>query len=203
MLMSNIFIPTLKESPSDAVVINHKLMIRSGMIRKLSSGLYSYLPIGLKIFKNVKNIIREEMNKAEAQEFSLPILTPAELWQKTGRWDEFGSELMRIQDRNEHWNALGPTHEEVFTEIVRSEISSYKQLPVNFYQIKTKFRDEIRPRFGVMRCREFTMKDAYSFDIDEKGLDESYDKMRAAYKNIFIRIIFPFSGLKPIFVKPL
>ncbi|MBU1078824.1 MAG: proline--tRNA ligase, partial [Spirochaetes bacterium] len=185
--MSNFFVPTLKEVPADAVVDNHKLMIRSGMIRKLSSGLYSYLPIGLRIFKKVEEIIRSEMNKAGAQEFSLPILTPAELWQKTLRWDAFGAELIRIRDRNDHWNALGPTHEEVFTEIVRTEISSYKQLPVNFYQIKSKFRDEIRPRFGVMRCREFTMKDAYSFDIDEKGLDVSYEKMRLAYSNIFKR----------------
>ncbi len=185
MLMSNIFIPTLKESPAGAVVTSHKLMIRSGMIRKLSSGLYSYLPIGLRVFKKVKNIIRQEMNKSGAQEFSLPILTPAELWQKTGRWEAFGPELVRIKDRNERWNVLGPTHEEVFTEIARLEISSYKQLPVNFYQIKTKFRDEIRPRFGVMRGREFTMKDAYSFDTDEKGLDISYNKMRAAYSNIF------------------
>lgn len=187
MLMSQIFIPTLKEVPADAVVTNHKLMIRSGMIRKLSSGLYSYLPLGLRVFKKVENIIRDEMNKAGAQEFSLPILTPAELWQKTGRLDVFGPELIRINDRNEHLNVLGPTHEEVFTEIVRSEINSYKQLPVNFYQIKTKFRDEIRPRFGMMRCREFTMKDAYSFDVDEKGLDKSYNSMRIAYQNIFKR----------------
>ena len=187
MLMSQIFIPTLKESPAEAVVTSHKLMIRSGMIRKLSSGLYSFLPLGLRVFNKVANIIREEMNAAGAQEFSLPILTPAELWQKSGRWDAFGPELMRIRDRGERWNVLGPTHEEVFTEIVRMELSSYKQLPLNFYQIKTKYRDEIRPRFGVMRCREFTMKDAYSFDVDDKASDLSYDRMKEAYSNIFKR----------------
>ncbi len=185
--MSQIFRPTLKEVPADAVIDSHKLMIRSGMIRRLSSGLYSYLPLGLRVFRKVEEIIRHEMNSAGAQEFSLPILTPSELWKKTGRWEIFGKELIRIKDRNNHWNALGPTHEEVFTEIVRTEITSYKQLPVNFYQIKTKFRDEIRPRFGVMRCREFTMKDAYSFDIDKNGLEESYNKMRKAYQNIFKR----------------
>ncbi|MBN1899509.1 MAG: proline--tRNA ligase [Spirochaetes bacterium] len=187
MRMSHLFVPTLKEEPAEAVITSHKLMIRAALIRKLAAGLYSYLPLGLKVFKKVENIIREEMDKAGAQEFSLPILTPAELWQETQRWDVFGPELMRIRDRQDHDFALGPTHEEVFTDIVRQEISSYKQLPVNFYQIKTKFRDEIRPRFGVMRCREFTMKDAYSFDIDEKGLDRSYKAMRKAYENIFKR----------------
>jgi len=187
MKMSQIFIPTLKEEPAEAVIKSHKLMIRAGLIRKLASGLYSYLPLGLKVFRKVENIIRDEMNKADAQEFSLPILTPSELWEETGRWNQFGPELIRITDRSEHKFALGPTHEEVFTYIVKQEINSYKQLPVNFYQIKTKFRDEIRPRFGVMRCREFTMKDAYSFDIDEKGLDISYNKMRKAYQNIFKR----------------
>ncbi len=187
MKMSNYFIPTLKENPNDAVVASHKLMIRAGLIRKLGAGLYSYLPLGLKVFKKIENIIREEMNKAGAIEFSLPILTPSELWEKSGRWNEFGPEMFRVTDRGNHKYALGPTHEEVFTEIVRLEINSYKQLPVNFYQIKTKFRDEIRPRFGVMRGREFTMKDAYSFDRDEKGLDVSYNKMKIAYKNIFKR----------------
>ncbi len=187
MKMSNYFIPTLKEDPNDAVVASHKLMIRAGLIRKLGAGLYSYLPLGLKVFKKIENIIREEMNKAGAIEFSLPILTPSELWEKSGRWNEFGPEMFRVTDRGNHKYALGPTHEEVFTEIVRLEINSYKQLPVNFYQIKTKFRDEIRPRFGVMRGREFTMKDAYSFDRDEKGLDVSYNKMKIAYKNIFKR----------------
>ncbi len=187
MRLSVFFLPTLKEEPNDAVVISHKLMIRAGMIRKLGSGLYSYLPLGLRVFKKVENIIREEMNKAGAMEFSLPILTPAELWEKSGRWNEFGPEMFRINDRSKHPYALGPTHEEVFTELVRLEINSYKDLPVNFYQIKTKFRDEIRPRFGVMRGREFTMKDAYSFDVDEAGLDVSYSKMREAYKNIFRR----------------
>ena len=196
MLISEIFIPTLKESPAEAVAMSHKLMIRSGMIRKLSSGLYTYFPIGLRIFRKVENIIREEMNKAGAQEFNPSILTPGELWQKTGRLETFGPVLIQINDHSGHLNVLGPTHEEVFTEIVRIEISSYKQLPVNFYQIKTKIRDEIRPRYGVMRCREFTMKDAYSFDIDEKGLEETYKKMRQAYKNIFKRC-----GLNTIIVE--
>ena len=196
MRLSQFFLPTLKEEPADAVIKSHKLMLRAGLIRKIGAGLYSYLPLGLRVFKKVENIIRDEMNKAGAQEFSLPILTPAELWEMTGRWNAFGPELIRIKDRNEHYFALGPTHEEVFTYIVKEEINSYKQLPVNFYQIKTKFRDEIRPRFGVMRCREFTMKDAYSFDIDEKGLDESYNKMKIAYTNIFKRC-----GLKTIVVE--
>lgn len=187
MKLSNYFIPTLKEDPVEAVTKSHKLMFRAGLIRKIAVGYYAYLPLGLRVFKKVENIVREEMNKAGAIEFSLPIMTPAELWQETGRWDKWGPELMRMKDRSEHWYALGPTHEEVFTHIARMEISSYKQLPVNFYQIKTKFRDEIRPRFGLIRCREFTMKDAYSFDIDENGLEESYEKMRAAYKNIFNR----------------
>ncbi len=185
MKRSEIFIPTLKEEPADAVAVSHKLMIRAGLIRKFGTGLYGYLPLGLRVFKKVENIIREEMNRAGAQEFSPPILTPAELWEMTGRWEEFGPEMIRIRDRSEHWYALGPTHEELFTYIVKMEITSYKDLPVNFYQIKTKFRDEIRPRYGVMRCREFTMKDAYSFDIDEQGLEVSYQKMKQAYQNIF------------------
>ena len=187
MRLSQILFPTLKEIPKDAVVKNHILMLRAGIIRKLAAGIYSYLPLGLRSFKKVENIIREEMNQNGAQEFSLPILTPSELWQQSGRWEQFGPELMRIKDRGENMFALGPTHEEVFTSIVRNEIFSYKQLPVIFYQIKTKFRDEIRPRFGVMRCREFTMKDAYSFDIIEKDLDASYEKMRQTYVNIFKR----------------
>ena len=196
MLISEIFIPTLKESPAEATAKSHKLMIRSSMIRKLSAGLYTYFPLGLRTFRKVENIIREEMNKTGAQEFSPSILTPGELWEKTGRLVTYGPVLIQIKDHSDHLNVLGPTHEEVFTEIVRTEISSYKQLPVNFYQIKTKIRDEIRPRYGVMRCREFTMKDAYSFDIDEKGLDVSYKKMRQAYKNVFKRC-----GLNTIIVE--
>ncbi len=187
MLLSQILFPTLKEIPKDAVVQNHILMLRAGIIRKLAAGIYFYLPLGLKSFKKVENIIREEMNRSGAQEFSLPILTPAELWQQSGRWEQFGPELIRIKDRAENMFALGPTHEEVFTNIVKNEIFSYKQLPVTFYQIKTKFRDEMRPRFGIMRCREFTMKDAYSFDVNEKDLGTSYEKMRQAYINIFKR----------------
>ncbi len=194
MHLSNILFPTLKEIPKDAVVKNHILMLRAGMIRKLSAGLYSFLPLGLRSFRKVENIIRQEMDKSGAQEFSLPILTPAELWQQSGRWEKFGPELMRINDRGNIPFALGPTHEEVFTHIVKNEIFSYKQLPVTYYQIKSKFRDEMRPRFGVMRCREFTMKDAYSFDFNDTDLDNSYSKMRQAYINIFKRC-----GLK---VKP-
>lgn len=187
MHLSQILFPTLKEIPKDATVKNHILMLRAGLIRKLSAGLYSFLPLGLRSFRKVENIIREEMDKSGAQEFSLPILTPAELWQQSGRWDQFGPELIRINDRSDIPFALGPTHEEVFTHIVKNEIFSYKQLPVTYYQIKSKFRDEIRPRFGVMRCREFTMKDAYSFDFDDKDLENSYNKMRQAYINIFKR----------------
>jgi len=187
MRLSRILFPSLKEVPKEAVIKSHVLMLRAGLIRKLASGLYSYLPLGLRSFRKVERIVREEMDAAGGQEFSLPILTPGELWQQSGRWSQFGPELVRIQDRHETWFALGPTHEEVFTQIAKTEIFSYKQLPVTFYQIKTKFRDEIRPRFGVMRCREFTMKDAYSFDLDAASLDESYRKMRQAYINIFRR----------------
>jgi len=187
MFLSKIFYPSLKEIPKDAVIKSHILMLRAGLIRKLASGFYSYFPLGYRSFRKVAHIVREEMNQAEAQEFSLPIPTPAELWEKTGRWQQFGAELIRITDRHQNQFALGPTHEEVFTYIVKNEISSYKQLPVTFYQMKTKFRDEIRPRYGVMRSREFTMKDAYSFDFDDTSLEKSYNAMRQAYINIFKR----------------
>jgi prolyl-tRNA synthetase len=188
MRFSKYLIFTLREDPKDAEVISHKLMIRAGLVYKEESGLYGYLPIGFRVYNKVVNIIREEMNRAGAIEVLPTILTPASLWIESGRYDIMGKEMIRIKDRKDNWLVLGPTHEEAFTDIVRRTVSSYKQLPLTLYQIAKKFRDEIRPRFGVMRCREFTMKDAYSFDIDEKGLDESYNKMREAYIRIFKRV---------------
>ena len=187
MKYSEYFIPTLKESPADAEVISHKLMVRGGMIRKLAAGIYVYLPLGLKFIKNIENIVREEMNNAGAIELLMPSIIPAELWQQTERWYHYGKELLRIKDRHNRDFCYGPTHEEVITDLVSKEIRSYKQLPVNFYQIQTKFRDEIRPRFGLMRGREFIMKDAYSFDADEEGAEISYRKMYDAYSKIFER----------------
>ena len=187
MRYSQMFIPTLKEVPAEAEVISHKLMLRAGMIRKLASGLYTYLPLGLRSIKKVEQIVREEMNAAGAQELLMPIVQPAELWQESGRWDHYGKELLRIKDRHQRDYCLGPTHEEVITDIVRKEVRSYRNLPLNLYQIQTKFRDEIRPRFGLMRGREFIMKDAYSFDADEESLDRQYRAMYQAYCNIFER----------------
>lgn len=187
MRYSNLFLPTVKEVPSDAEIASHQLMIRAGMIRKLTSGIYSYLPLGLKTLRKVEQIIREEMNRAGAQEVFLPMVQPAELWQESGRWVFYGKELLRFRDRHDREYCLGPTHEEVITDLVRNEIKTYRQLPRNLYQIQTKFRDEIRPRFGVMRCREFSMKDAYSFDADHEGADLSYSKMFEAYQRIFTR----------------
>ncbi len=187
MRYSNLFLPTVKEVPSDAEIASHQLMIRAGMIRKLTSGIYSYLPLGLKTVRKVEQIVREEMNRAGAQEVSLPMVQPAELWQESGRWVFYGKELLRFRDRHDREYCLGPTHEEVITDLVRNEIKTYRQLPRNLYQIQTKFRDEIRPRFGVMRCREFSMKDAYSFDADHAGADLSYSKMFEAYQRIFTR----------------
>ena len=187
MKMSNMLISTLREVPAEAEIDSHKLMLRSGMIRKMASGIYNYMPFGLKALKNIEDIIREEMNNAGAQEFLASAMLPAELWQESGRWDVYGAEMFRLKDRNNRDFCLGPTHEEVFTDIARNEIKSYKQLPVNLYQIQTKYRDERRPRFGVMRSREFVMKDAYSFDKDQAGLDLSYEKMREAYIKIFNR----------------
>lgn len=188
MRASQFLIATVKETPSDAVVISHQLMLRAGIIRKLSSGLYSWLPMGLRVLRKVEAIVRDEMNKAGAQELLMPVVQPAELWQESGRWQEYGPELLRISDRHNNDFCLGPTHEEVITDLIRSEIKSYKQLPVNFYQIQTKFRDEIRPRFGVMRSREFIMKDAYSFHNDQDSLQQTYDLMYTAYNNIFTRL---------------
>ena len=188
MRYSQMFLPTVREVPSDAEVISHQLMIRAGMIRKLTSGIYSVLPLGYRTVKKVEQIIREEMDAAGAQEVYLPAVQPAELWQESGRWGFYGKELLRFKDRHQRDYCIGPTHEEVITDLVRNEIKTYRQLPRNLYQIQTKFRDEVRPRFGVMRCREFDMKDAYSFDADEKGADLSYEKMFKAYTRIFSRI---------------
>ena len=188
MRASQFLIATVKETPSDAVVISHQLMLRAGMIRKLSSGLYSWLPMGLRVLRKVEAIVREEMNKAAGQEVLMPVVQPAELWEESGRWQQYGPELLRMTDRHSNSFCLGPTHEEVITDIIRHEIKSYKQLPVTFYQIQTKFRDEIRPRFGVMRSREFIMKDAYSFHKDQASLQQTYDIMHASYSRIFNRI---------------
>ena len=187
MRYSNYFIPTHKEIPAEAEIISHQLMLRAGLIRKLTSGIYTYLPAGLRSIKKVEHIIREEMDRSGAVEILMPAVQPAELWQESGRWDYYGSELLRFKDRHNRDACLGPTHEEVITDLVRKEIHSYKQMPINFYQIQTKFRDEIRPRFGMMRCREFGMKDAYSFDWDEPGADRSYEIMYHTYTNIFRR----------------
>ena len=187
MRYSEMFLPTGREVPSDAEIISHQLMIRAGMIRKLTSGIYSYLPLGYRVISKLEEIIREEMNKAGAQEVHMPMVQPAELWQESGRWVYYGKELLRFRDRHDHEYCLGPTHEEVITNLVRNDIKTYRQLPRNLYQIQTKFRDEVRPRFGVMRCREFGMKDAYSFDTDEEGAEKSYEKMFTAYNNIFRR----------------
>ena len=185
---SQFFISTLKEAPSDAELVSHKLMLRAGLIRKLASGLYTWMPLGLRVLRKVEAIVREEMNRSGAIELLMPAVQPAELWQESGRWDFYGPELLRIKDRHQRDFCFGPTHEEVITDIARAEIRSYRQLPVNLYQIQTKFRDEIRPRFGVMRAREFAMKDAYSFHADKPSLDETYQQMYDAYSRIFTRL---------------
>jgi len=195
MKASQSFLATLKEAPSDAEVVSHKLMVRAGLIRKLSAGIYNYLPLGLKVIRKVENIIREEMNRAGAIELLMPMIQPAELWQETGRWEKMGPELLRIKDRHDRDFLIQPTSEEVITDLARNEIKSYKQLPVNFYQIQTKFRDERRPRFGIMRGREFSMKDAYSFDRDVEGLKKSYQMMFDAYTRIFQRMGLKFRAV--------
>lgn len=187
MRVSQLLIPTLREDPGEAETVSHRLMLRAGMIRKVAAGIYTYLPLGLRTIRKIERIIREEMNRAGAQELLLPITSPAELWRETGRWDYYGKELLRFKDRHERDFCLGPTHEEVITDLFRREVRSYRQLPMNFYQIQTKFRDEIRPRFGLMRGREFIMKDAYSFDRNEAGAKISYQKMYDAYCSIFTR----------------
>lgn len=193
---SQFFTPTLKEIPAEAEIISHQLMLRAGMIRKLAAGIYTYLPFGLRAIKKVENIVREEMDRAGAIEVLLPGVQPGDLWMESGRWDHYGPELLRFRDRHNRESCLGPTHEEVITDLVRREIHSYKQLPINLYQIQTKFRDEIRPRFGVMRAREFIMKDAYSFDIDEEGASKSYERMYVAYEAIFRRCGLKFRAVE-------
>jgi len=188
MRFSEFGLTTLKEVPAEAEIVSHKLMLRAGLIRRLASGLFTWMPLGLRVLRKVEGVVREEMNRAGALELLMPAVQPAELWQRTGRWDQYGPLLLRMQDRHEREFCFGPTHEEVITDIACKELRSYKQLPVNYYQIQTKFRDEIRPRFGVMRSREFIMKDAYSFDMDAEGLENSYQKMHAAYTAIFDRL---------------
>lgn len=195
MRVSQFFISTLKEAPTEAELISHKLMLRAGLIKRLGSGLYTWMPLGLRVLRKVENIVREEMNKSGSIELLMPAIQPAELWQETGRWDVFGPQMLKIQDRHEHAFCFGPTHEEVITDIARREIKSYRQLPLNFYQIQTKFRDEIRPRFGVMRAREFMMKDAYSFHANEDSLAETYQIMYDAYNQIFTRLGLKFRAV--------
>lgn len=187
MRYSQMLIPTLRESPADAEVISHQLMLRSGMIRKLAAGVYSYLPLGFRVIQKVSNIVREELNKAGAQELLLPIVMPRELWEETGRWPVYGKELLRFKDRNDRDFCFGPTHEEAITDLVRNNVKSYRQLPLNLYQIQTKFRDEMRPRFGLMRGREFIMKDCYSFDVSEEASIQVYWRMFEVYRKIFSR----------------
>lgn len=195
MRTSQLLIATVKETPADAEIMSHQLMLRAGMIRKLASGLYTWLPLGLKVLRKVEKVIREEMNQAGAQEILMPVVQPAELWQETDRWDKFGPQLLKIHDRHQREFCFGPTHEEVITDLMRRELKSYKQLPINLYQIQIKFRDEIRPRFGVMRAREFIMKDAYSFHIDNDSLQKTYDTMYEAYSNIFTRLGLKFRAV--------
>jgi prolyl-tRNA synthetase len=195
MRASRYLLATVKEVPAEAEVISHKLMLRAGMIRKLAAGIYNWLPLGLRVLRKVEAIVREEMNRSGAQEVLMPVVQPAELWQESGRWEQYGPELLRFKDRHEREFCLGPTHEEVITHLVRYELRSYRQLPANFYQIQTKFRDEIRPRFGVMRAREFLMKDAYSFHLDQASLDETYQVMYDTYTRIFTRLGLEFRAV--------
>ena len=188
MLFSKLLIPTLKEAPQEAEIVSHKLMLRAGMIRKVASGIYTWLPLGLKVLKKIENIVREEMDASGAQEVFMPMVQPRELWEETNRWEKMGPELLRIKDRHDRDFCLGPTHEEVITDIIRDNVKSYKELPLNIYQIQTKFRDEVRPRYGIMRGREFLMKDSYSFNNDEESLQETYLLMRETYKKILERI---------------
>ncbi len=188
MLLSKLLLPTLKDAPQEAEVISHKLMLRAGMIRKVASGIYTWLPLGLKVLRKIENIVREEMDASGAQEVFMPMVQPKELWEETKRWDKMGPELLRIKDRHDRDFCLGPTHEEVITDVIRSNVKSYKELPLNIYQIQTKFRDEVRPRYGIMRGREFLMKDSYSFNIDEESLQETYLTMRDTYKKVLERM---------------
>ena len=188
MQFSKILLPTLKDAPQEAEVISHKLMLRAGMIRKVASGIYTWLPLGLKVLRKIENIVREEMDASGAQEVFMPMVQPRELWEETKRWDKMGPELLRIKDRHDRDFCLGPTHEEVITDVIRSTVKSYKELPLNIYQIQTKFRDEVRPRYGIMRGREFLMKDSYGFNIDEDSLQETYLTMRDTYKKVLERM---------------
>ena len=188
MLFSKLLVPTLKDAPQEAEVISHKLMLRAGMIRKVASGIYTWLPLGLKVLRKIENIVREEMDASGAQEVFMPMVQPRELWEETKRWDKMGPELLRIKDRHDRDFCLGPTHEEVITDVIRSTVKSYKELPLNIYQIQTKFRDEVRPRYGIMRGREFLMKDSYSFNMDEDSLQETYLTMRDTYKKVLERM---------------
>jgi prolyl-tRNA synthetase len=188
MLLSKLLLPTLKDAPQEAEVISHKLMLRAGMIKKVASGIYTWLPLGLKVLRKIENIVRDEMNTSGAQEVFMPMVQPKELWEETKRWDKMGPELLRIKDRHDRDFCLGPTHEEVITDIIRSTVKSYKELPLNIYQIQTKFRDEVRPRYGIMRGREFLMKDSYSFNMDEESLQETYLTMRDTYKKVLERM---------------
>ncbi|MBN1140663.1 MAG: proline--tRNA ligase, partial [Deltaproteobacteria bacterium] len=196
MRYSQYLLPTTKETPAEAEIVSHQLMLRSGMIRKLAAGIYNYLPLGLRSLRKVEQIIREEMDRAGAVELLMPMVVPGELWRESGRWEKYGKELLRLKDRKEGEFCLGPTHEEVVTDIIRNTVKSYRQLPLNVYQIQTKFRDEIRPRFGLMRGREFIMKDAYSFDIDEQGAQAAYEKMFQAYCRIFERCGLKFRAVE-------
>ncbi|WP_288908535.1 proline--tRNA ligase [uncultured Desulfovibrio sp.] len=196
MRFSACYIPTLKESPADAEVVSHKLLLRAGMVRRLTSGLYTYLPLGLRVMEKISRIVREEVNAADYQELLMPMVQPADLWKETGRWEHYGKELLRFKDRNNRDYCLGPTHEEVITDLVRGEVRSYRQLPVRLYQIQTKFRDEIRPRFGLMRGREFIMKDGYSFDATDAGAEASYRAMHGAYTRLFQRLGLRFRAVE-------
>src|SRR3972149_6996795 len=188
MYYSKLLIPTLREDPGEAEIISHRLMLRAGMIRKLAAGIYNYLPLGYRVIRKIENIIREEMDRSGAQEVFMPMVLPAELWKETGRWEKYGKELLRFKDRHERDFCLGPTHEEIVTDLVRRAVRSYRELPFNLYQIQTKFRDEIRPRFGLMRGREFIMKDAYSFHADLDDCQREYENMFQTYKRIFSRL---------------
>lgn len=195
MKTSQLLTATLREAPADAEVISHQLMLRAGMIRQLAAGIYTWLPLGLRVLRKVEAVVRDEMNRAGGQEIQMSAIQPAELWQESGRWEQYGPELLRINDRHEREFCFGPTHEEIITDLVRREIRSYKQLPINFYQIQTKFRDEIRPRFGIMRAREFLMKDAYSFHLTDESLQETYEQMHATYSKIFTRLGLKFRAV--------
>src|SRR3954464_3999156 len=188
MRLSRFHLATVKEVPADAEIASHRLMLRAGMLRKLAAGIYTWWPLGLRVMRKVEAVVREEMNRAGAIELLMPSVQPKELWDETARWEKFGGQLLKIKDRKDAWYCYGPTHEEVITDFARNELKSYKQLPVNFYQIQTKFRDEIRPRFGVMRAREFLMKDAYSFHLDEASLQAGYAALHRAYTAIFTRL---------------